>query len=39
VPKCWRILPHDRGLVESIERSAAVSPIAARLLAAREPRD
>jgi len=35
VPKCWRILPHDRGLVESIERSAAVSPIAARLLAAR----
>jgi len=35
VPKCWRIMPHDRGLVESIERSAAVSPIAARLLAAR----
>ena len=35
MPKCWRILPHDRGLVESIERSAAVSPIAARLLAAR----
>jgi len=28
-------MPHDRGLVESIERSAAVSPIAARLLAAR----
>ena len=35
MPKCWRIMPHDRGLVESIERSAAVSPIAARLLAAR----
>jgi single-stranded-DNA-specific exonuclease len=35
VPKCWRIMPHDRGLVESIERSAAVSPVAARLLAAR----
>jgi single-stranded-DNA-specific exonuclease len=35
VPKCWRILPHDRALVESIERSAGVSAVAARLLAAR----
>ncbi len=35
MPKCWRILPHDRDLVESIERSAGVSAIAARLLAAR----
>jgi single-stranded-DNA-specific exonuclease len=35
VPKCWRILPHDQGLVASIERSAAVSAVTARLLAAR----
>ena len=35
MPKCWRILPHDRALVASIERSAGVSAIAARLLAAR----
>ena len=35
MPKCWRILPHDRALVESVERSAGVSAIAARLLAAR----
>ncbi|MEI6257315.1 MAG: single-stranded-DNA-specific exonuclease RecJ [Planctomycetota bacterium] len=35
MPKCWRILPHDRLLVESIERSAGVSAVAARLLAAR----
>ena len=35
MPKCWRILPHDRALVAAIERSAGVSAIAARLLAAR----
>ena len=35
MPKCWRILPHDQALVESIERSAAVSAVTARLLAAR----
>ncbi len=35
MPKSWRILPHDRGLVESIERGAGVSAIVARLLAAR----
>ena len=35
MPKCWRILPHDQGLVESIERSASVSAVTARLLAAR----
>ena len=35
MPKCWRILPHDQPLVESIERSARVSPVTARLLAAR----
>ena len=35
MPKCWRIMPHDRAVVESIERSAAVSAVAAQLLAAR----
>ena len=35
MPKCWRILPHDRVLVELIERSAGVSAVAATLLAER----
>ena len=35
MPKRWHIQPHDGALVAAIERSAGVSPIVARLLAAR----
>jgi len=35
MPKRWHIQPHDRGTVTDVERSAGVSPIVARLLAAR----
>jgi single-stranded-DNA-specific exonuclease len=35
MPKRWHIQPHDGVLVAAIERSAGVSPIVARLLAAR----
>ncbi|MFM8378895.1 MAG: single-stranded-DNA-specific exonuclease RecJ, partial [Planctomycetia bacterium] len=35
MPKRWHIQPHDGPLVAAIERSAGVSPIVARLLAAR----
>jgi len=35
MPKRWHIQPHDGALVAALERSAGVSPIVARLLAAR----
>ena len=35
MPKRWHIQPHDQSVVMGIERSAGVSPIVARLLAAR----
>jgi len=35
MPKRWHIQPHDQSVVVGIERSAGVSPIVARLLAAR----
>jgi len=35
VPKRWRIQPHDAAVVAGLERSAGVSAIVARLLAAR----
>ena len=35
MPKRWRIQPHDAALVAGLERSAGVSAIVARLLAAR----
>ena len=35
MPKRWHIQPHDQALVTGLERSAGVSPIVARLLAAR----
>ncbi|NBT12221.1 MAG: single-stranded-DNA-specific exonuclease RecJ [Planctomycetia bacterium] len=35
MPKRWHIQPHDRAAVAEVERSAGVSPIVARLLAAR----
>jgi len=35
MPKRWHIQPHDGVLVAALERSAGVSPIVARLLAAR----
>ncbi len=35
MPKRWTIAPHDASVVTALERSAGVSPIVARLLAAR----
>ncbi|NBW97820.1 MAG: single-stranded-DNA-specific exonuclease RecJ, partial [Planctomycetia bacterium] len=35
MPKRWHIQPHDQALVAGLERAAGVSPIVARLLAAR----
>ena len=35
VPKRWNIAPHDPTTVASLEKSAGISPILARLLAAR----
>ena len=35
VPKRWNIAPHDATTVASLEKSAGISPILARLLAAR----
>ena len=35
VPKRWNIAPHDPTTVSSLEKSAGISPILARLLAAR----
>ncbi|MFM8634117.1 MAG: single-stranded-DNA-specific exonuclease RecJ [Planctomycetia bacterium] len=35
MPKRWHIQPHDQAVVEGLERSARVSSIVARLLAAR----
>ena len=35
MPKCWRIQPHDAAAVSRLERKAGVSPVLARLLAAR----
>jgi single-stranded-DNA-specific exonuclease len=35
MPKCWRIQPHDAAAVSRLERALGVSPVLARLLAAR----
>jgi len=35
MPKRWHIQPHDQAVVAGLERAAGVSPIVARLLAAR----
>ena len=35
MPKCWRIQPHDAAAVSRLERAVGVSPVLARLLAAR----
>ena len=35
MPKCWRIQPHDAAAVSRLERSVGISPVLARLLAAR----
>lgn len=35
MPKCWRIQPHDAAVVSRLERAVGVSPVLARLLAAR----
>ena len=35
MPKRWHIQPHDQAVVAGLERSAKVSSIVARLLAAR----